>query len=144
MGAVLTFITSKNQIQGPGRAEAPWPAGLLCAGIPDWLSSDLAPPPVPSYLPKEAGQMQSIHPITGIFSTSGRTTWCLEFISLLFFLFFFFFVFLELYLRHMEVLRLVVESKLQLRPEPQPQQCQIPAASVTYTTDHHNAGSLPH
>ena len=30
------------------------------------------------------------------------------------------------------------------RPTPQPQQCQIPAASVTYTTAHGNAGSLTH
>ena len=30
------------------------------------------------------------------------------------------------------------------RPTPQPQQCRIPAASVTYTTAHGNTGSLTH
>ena len=44
----------------------------------------------------------------------------------------------------MEVLRIGVESELQLRPTPQPQQHQIQAASVTYTIAHGNAGSLTH
>ena len=37
-----------------------------------------------------------------------------------------------------------VESELQLRPMPQPQQLQIWATSATYTTAHSNAGSLTH
>ena len=64
------------------------------------------------------------------------------------FFFFFFFgggvVFLGLYLRHMEVPRLGVKSELFCQPTPQPQQRQIQAASVTYTTAHDNAGSLTH
>ena len=47
--------------------------------------------------------------------------------------------FLGLHLQHMEVPRLGVKSELQL-----PQQHQIRAASVTYTTAHSNAGSLTH
>ena len=39
----------------------------------------------------------------------------------------------------MEVPRLGVESEL---PTPQPQQCQIRAASATYTTAHKNVGFL--
>ena len=46
--------------------------------------------------------------------------------------------------QHMEVLRLGVESELQLPTTPQPQQCQIPATSVTYATAHGNIGSLTH
>ena len=44
----------------------------------------------------------------------------------------------------MEVSSLGVELELQLRPLPQPQQCQIWAASVTYTAACSNAGSLTH
>ena len=46
----------------------------------------------------------------------------------------FFFAFLGQHPCHMEV----------PRPTPQPQQCQILAASVTYTTSDGNAGSLTH
>ena len=53
-------------------------------------------------------------------------TFCIIFLS-----FFFFFVFLWPHLRHTEVLRLGVESELQL-------------LCVTYTTAHSNAGSLTH
>ena len=49
------------------------------------------------------------------------------------------FVFLGPHLRHMEDPRLGVESWLK---PPQPQQCQIQAVSLTYTTAHGNARSL--
>ena len=45
------------------------------------------------------------------------------------FLFCFVFCFLGLYSWHMEVPKLGAESELQLRPVPQPQQCEIHAAS---------------
>ena len=50
--------------------------------------------------------------------------------------------FLGQYWQHMEVPRLGVELELQPPATPQPQQCQIRAASATYTTVHSNAGSL--
>ena len=63
---------------------------------------------------------------------------------LLFFLCFFFF-FSGQHLRHMEVPRLGVQSKLKLLVyTPEPQQHQIRATSVTYTSAHGNAGSLTH
>ena len=46
--------------------------------------------------------------------------------------------------RNMEVPRLGVESELHCRPTPQPQQRELRAASVTYTTAHGNAGFLTH
>ena len=47
--------------------------------------------------------------------------------------FFFFFTFFPgLHLQHLQVPRLGVTSELLLQPTPQPQQCQIQAASVTY------------
>ena len=52
--------------------------------------------------------------------------------------------FLGLHPRHREVPSLGVQSELQLRPMPQPQQRQIWAASVSYTTAHGNTGSLAH
>ena len=52
--------------------------------------------------------------------------------------FFFSFFFLGLQPWHMEVPSLGVKYELQ------PQQCQFPAASVTYTTGHGNTGSLTH
>ena len=63
-----------------------------------------------------------------------------------FFLSFFFFLFFFkwLHLHHMEVPRLGVESELQLRPIPQPQQCGIWAGSATDMTAHGNAESLTH
>ena len=42
------------------------------------------------------------------------------------------------------VLRLGVESKLQLRPKPQTQQCWIWVSSGTYTAACSSAGSLTH
>ena len=57
------------------------------------------------------------------------------------FLFFFLFL-LGTHLQHMEVPRVGVRLELQLLPTSQPQQCQIPAVSATYTTVHSNAGSL--
>ena len=51
------------------------------------------------------------------------------------------FFFLGLHLQHMEVPRLGVELEL---PTPQPQQCQIPAASATYIIAHGIPGSLTH
>ena len=45
---------------------------------------------------------------------------------------------------HMEVPRLGVEWELRCQPTPQPQQCQIWATWVTYTTTHSNTGSLTH
>ena len=47
------------------------------------------------------------------------------------------FFFLGPHLQHMEVPRLGVLSELQLMATPQPQQCQIQAASVTYTVAAH-------
>ena len=53
--------------------------------------------------------------------------------------------FLGLHPKHLEVPRLDVESELWPLPAPQPQQCQIRVASLTYTTAHgNNAGSLTH
>ena len=52
--------------------------------------------------------------------------------------------FLGPHLWRMEVPRLGVEAGLQHRPTPQPQQCGIQAAPVTYTTAHGNARSLTH
>ena len=45
-------------------------------------------------------------------------------------------------MQHMDLCGLGVESELQLRSTPQPQQCQIWAASVTYAAACCNAGSL--
>ena len=53
-------------------------------------------------------------------------------------------VFLAPHPRHMEVPRLGVQSELQLRPIPQPQQRRTRAATSTYTTAQGNAGSLIH
>ena len=50
--------------------------------------------------------------------------------------------FLGLHPRHMEIPRLGVESELQLRPTPQPQQRRIRSPPVTYTTAHGNARTL--
>ena len=61
----------------------------------------------------------------------------LYFFSLLFF-------FLWLHLQHMEVPGSGVESKLQLRPMPQPWQHQIGITSVTYYAACRNIGSLTH
>ena len=52
--------------------------------------------------------------------------------------------FLGLHLWHMEVPRLGVKMQLQLPARTTPQQRQIGAKSVTYTTAHCNAGSLTH
>ena len=60
------------------------------------------------------------------------------------FFFFFFFFFLGQHPWHMGVPRLGVQSELQLPVFVIAQQCQIPAASVTYTAAHSNAGSLTH
>ena len=60
------------------------------------------------------------------------------------FLFLLFSFFLEPCMWHMEVLRLGVESELQLPAMPQLQQCGILAASETYTTAQSNSGSLTH
>ena len=56
------------------------------------------------------------------------------------------FAFLGPDLQHMEVPRLGALSELQLpaKPQPQPQRCGIPAASVTYTTAYSNMGFLTH
>ena len=61
------------------------------------------------------------------------------------------FVFLGPHPRHMEVPRLggpIRPTAAGLNhshwPTPQPQQCQILAVPVTYTTAHSNAGSLTH
>ena len=54
----------------------------------------------------------------------------------------FFFFFLQLHLRHMEVPRLGVNTELQLRPTPQPQQLWIQAACATYTAAYGNTRSL--
>ena len=53
-------------------------------------------------------------------------------------------VFLGLALRHMEVPRWGSNGSCSCppQPQPQPQRCRIQAISATYTTDHHNAGSL--
>ena len=58
------------------------------------------------------------------------------------FFFTFFLVFIGPHSQHMEVPRLGVEWELQLPPTPQPQQCQIWAMSMAYTTAHGNNGSL--
>ena len=55
------------------------------------------------------------------------------------FSFLFFFFFKGWHVQHKEVPRLGIESELQLT-----QQCQIQAASATYTTAHSNTGSLTH
>ena len=44
----------------------------------------------------------------------------------------------------MEVPRIGVESGYSCQPPPQPQQCGIQAASVTFTTAHGSAESLTH
>ena len=53
-------------------------------------------------------------------------------------------VFLGPHPKHMETPRLGVELELQLPAPAQPQQCQIPAASVTYTTAHRTIDPLTH
>ena len=58
---------------------------------------------------------------------------CLSGVSSTAFFFFFFFFFLGPHLWHMEVPRLEAELSHSCWPTPQPQQCQIQAASVTYT-----------
>ena len=60
------------------------------------------------------------------------------------FFFFLSFVFLGPHSRHMEVPRLGSNQSCSCRPTPQPQQCRIRAASVTYTAAQGNAGSLTH
>ena len=57
---------------------------------------------------------------------------------------FFFFAFLGLHLWHMEVPRLGSNESCSCWPTAQPQQCQIRAASATYTAAHSIAGSLTH
>ena len=57
---------------------------------------------------------------------------------------FFFFCFLGPHLRHMEVPRQGSNQSYSCRPMPQPQQHQIRAVSVTYTTAHGSARSLTH
>ena len=59
-------------------------------------------------------------------------------------LFVFCFCFLGPHLWHMEVPRLGSNQSYSCQPTPQPQQCQIWAMSVTYTTGHSNVGSLAH
>jgi len=66
------------------------------------------------------------------------------FLPSFFHFFFFLFSFLGPHLQHMEVPSLGGESELSCQPTPQPQQCNIQAASVTYTTAQGNAGSLAH
>jgi len=66
---------------------------------------------------------------------------------ILFFVFFFFpclLSFLGPHLWHMEVPRLGSNQSYSCWSTSQPQQCQIPAMSVTYTASHGNAGSLTH
>ena len=69
---------------------------------------------------------------------------CLYFADNLKFTIYLFIVFLGLHLRHMEVPRLGANQSWSRWPTPQPQPCQIRAASVTYTTAHANTGSLTH
>ena len=57
---------------------------------------------------------------------------------------FFFFFFLRLYPQHMEIPRLGSNWSWSCRPTPQPQQCRIWVAPVTYTMAQGNAGSLTH
>ena len=54
------------------------------------------------------------------------------------------FVFLGLYLQHMEVPRLGLNRNCSCWPIPQPQQHQIPAVSVTYTTAQGSCRFLTH
>ena len=91
-------------------------------------------------------------------SQDGRLLWpacCLDhcdqslwtggsFFSFVSFFLSFFFCFLGPHLQHMEVPRLGAESELWLPPQPQPQQHQVQAACVTYTTPHGNTRSLTH
>ena len=60
----------------------------------------------------------------------------------------FFFSFLGPYLQHMELPRLGSNQSFRCQPIPQPQpppqQCQIQAASMTYTTAYGNTGSSTH
>ena len=60
------------------------------------------------------------------------------------FLFFCLFVFLGPQLQHVEVPRLGSNQRYCCWPMPEPEQGQIQAMSVTYTTCHSNAGSLTH
>ena len=55
-----------------------------------------------------------------------------------------FFFFLQPHLRRIEVPGLGIESELQLRPTPQPQQHQIGATPANYTAACGNARSLTH
>ena len=73
---------------------------------------------------------------------SGRGWVC--FVVVLSPFFFFFFCFLWSQLRHMEVPGLGVESELQLRNIPQPQELRIQAPSMTYPAACGNARSLTH
>ena len=57
---------------------------------------------------------------------------------------FFFFFFLGPHSQRMEVPRLGWNQSYSCRPIPQPQQCRIQAASVTYTIAHDNTRSLTH
>ena len=72
--------------------------------------------------------------------------WCTRqvpsFVCLPFFFFFFSFLFSGLYLQHMKVPRLGIESELQLPPTPQPQQWWIRDSSVIHAIACCNARSL--
>ena len=57
---------------------------------------------------------------------------------------FIYLIFLGLHLQHIEVPGLAVESELQLRPTPQPQQHQIAAKYATYAAAHSSARTLTH
>ena len=69
---------------------------------------------------------------------------CFIFHDLIFFFCFLFFCFLGPHLWHVEVPRLGSNQSCSHWPIPQPQQHQIRAASMTYTTAHGDAGSLTH
>ena len=51
---------------------------------------------------------------------------------------------MQIYLQHMEVPRLGVESELQLPAYTTTTETRDPGMSATYTTAHGNAGSLTH
>ena len=78
-----------------------------------------------------------IHTLTSTLFPSKLAQW-------FFFFFFFFPVFLGLHPWHVQVPSYVSNGRCNCWPTPQPQQHQIPAASVTYTTARGNTRPLTH
>ena len=84
----------------------------------------------------------------GYLATAGGHHFCRnpanQFLYQIMCIYLFFSLYGHIFLWHMEVPRLGVESELQLWPTPQPQQGQFRATSAAYITDHSNTRSLTH